>query len=369
MKVLFTTNIPSPYRIDFFNELSKYCDLTILCERQYAKDRENEWLKTKKIKFNMKYLKGIKIGNDIAICPEILKYLKKETYDVIVIGGYSTPTGMIAISYLKAHKINFILNCDGGIIKSDSKIKYKIKKYFISCATGWLSTGNEATKYLEYYGANKQFIYQYPFTSIRKDDVLTSVLTSKEKENFKRELGIAEKKCILTVGRYIYIKGFDTLIKSSQYIPKDVGIYIIGGKATAEYIKLKEDTQATNVHFIDFKPKEELEKYYKASDIFVLPTRGDVWGLVINEAMALGLPVVTTDRCVAGLELIENGKNGYIVSANDEKKLANRMMRLLNDNSIIEIIAKNNIEKIKQYTIENMAKQHFIILNKIIEKR
>lgn len=50
-----------------------------------------------------------------------------------------------------------------------------------------------------------------------------------------------------------------------------------------------------------------------AADIFVHPTREDIWGLVVNEAMAKGLPVITTDRCVAGLELIKNESVGRIV--------------------------------------------------------
>ena len=76
-----------------------------------------------------------------------------------------------------------------------------------------------------------------------------------------------------------------------------------------------------NVHFIDFKNKDTLKEYYHVADVFVLPTREDIWGLVINEALAYGLPVITTDKCMAGLEMIENGKNGYIIPVNDVKKI------------------------------------------------
>lgn len=86
MKVLFTTNIPAPYRIDFFNELSKYCDLTVLFERNNADDRNKEWLNSKDIKFRCKYLKGIKRGKDSAFCPQITKIVKKEKFDIIVVG-------------------------------------------------------------------------------------------------------------------------------------------------------------------------------------------------------------------------------------------------------------------------------------------
>ena len=49
MKILFLTNIPSPYRVDFFNELGKLCDLTVLFEKQIAQDREKQWFEEKRL--------------------------------------------------------------------------------------------------------------------------------------------------------------------------------------------------------------------------------------------------------------------------------------------------------------------------------
>ncbi|MBE3128421.1 MAG: hypothetical protein IMZ60_01950, partial [Actinobacteria bacterium] len=68
LKVLFITNIPSPYRVDFFNELGKICDLTVLFERQNASDRETTWLSNKRINFKEEYLKGKKFGVASALC-------------------------------------------------------------------------------------------------------------------------------------------------------------------------------------------------------------------------------------------------------------------------------------------------------------
>ena len=368
MKVLFTTNILSPYRIDFFNELSKYCELTVLYERKNAKDRNDEWLKNTKIEFNAKYLGGIKVGKDSAFCPKILSYLDSNKFDIIIIGGYSTPTGMLAINYLRRHKIKFILNCDGGIVKSDSWWKYKVKEYFISSASEWITTGKYAQQYLEHYGADKEKIYTYSFSSIKENDILTNITSNEEKIKLRNELNIKEKNVIISVGQFIYRKGFDILIKSSQYLKDDIGIYIIGGKATEEYIKLKEAIGNENIHFVDFKLKDELTKYYKASDLFVFPTREDIWGLVINEAMSYGLPVITTDKCMAGLELIKNGENGYIVPCDNEKELANNIMKIINDDLLSKEMSINNINKIKKYTIESMTKDHINILNKLLKR-
>lgn len=92
---------------------------------------------------------------------------------------------------------------------------------------------------------------------------------------------------------------------------------------------MKKKLKLTNVHFIDFMPKKELADYYRAADIFVLPTREDIWGLVINEAMAYGLPVVTTEKCVAGVEMVCEGHNGYIVPVENTDALKKAILKTL----------------------------------------
>lgn len=369
MKVLFLTNIPSPYRVDFFNELGKLCDLTVLYELGHASDRDEAWKANNANTFKEILLSGKKVGADSAICFSVIRYLKDKSYDIIVIGGYSTPTGMLAIEYLKRRNIEFILNCDGGIIKQDNKIKYSIKKYFIRSAKAWLSTGKNTNDYMIHYGAREKDIYIYPFTSVNKKDILNNTIDEKIKSEHKKKLNIREEKVILSVGQFIHRKGFDILIEATKLLPKNYGIYIIGGEVTEEYISLKNNYNLDNVHFEGFKNKGELETYYKAADLFVLPTREDIWGLVINEAMSYGLPVITTDKCVAGLELIDNDENGFIVSAEDEKLLADKINEILYNNITKESMGIKNLKKIREYTIEEMAKVHKSIFEEILKEK
>ena len=101
MKVLYITNIPSPYRVDFFNKISDKCELKVIFDSMSAKDRSNDWFDNTKIKFKYSVIKSGSIFK-----------LKKELtdgYDLIIVGGYSTINGLLSIQILKRKKIKFII--------------------------------------------------------------------------------------------------------------------------------------------------------------------------------------------------------------------------------------------------------------------
>lgn len=169
-------------------------------------------------------------------------------------------------------------------------------------------------------------------------------------------------KIILTVGRFSYMKGygkgFDVLLKAMRFCPENYSLYIVGDEPTQEFIEMKNNLKLKNVFFVGFKTKEELKEYYKAADIFCLQTRGDVWGLVVNEAMACGLPIITTDKCVAGLELVEDGINGYIVGTEDDRAVSEKILSIGQQDKVQQKMCENSLSKIKKYTIEIMASVH-----------
>ncbi|MEH6908013.1 glycosyltransferase family 4 protein [Neobacillus drentensis] len=369
MKVLWLTNIPSPYRVDFFTELGNYCDVTVLFERRNALDRENKWLADKFSNFKAIFLKSTVIGNEVGLSFEVLKFVKKNQYDIIIVSNYYSPTGMLMIKALKARKLPFGLVADGGIPKKDKGIMRWIKTHFIKSASFWLSSGILTDQYLISYGAKEEKIFHFPFTSLRKQEVDEAFLSCKgDKQFYKGQLGIKEPKAVLSIGQFIHRKGFDVLLKSAASLPDNFGVYIIGGEPTQEYINLINKFNIKNVHFVGFQTKIQLKEYYKACDLFVLPTREDIWGLVINEAMAFGLPVITTNRCVAGLELIKDYENGFIVPIEDIETLMLNIQDILDNDDIRQIMSNNNLSTIKTYTIENMAKIHFEIFKEILVK-
>ena len=367
MKVLWLTNMPTIYRVHFFNELGKLCDLKVVFERYSATGVENTWNDSLAQNFKAYFLDAKPIGREASISISMLKYVNND-FDIVVVSSYSSPTEILAIIKMLVKKIPYVLAVDGGIIKEDSFLLKKLKTFLIGHADYWLSTGVSTNTYLENYGAKSEKIYKYPFTTLFEEDIVKCILDRDEKIKIREQLGMHEEKIILSVGQFIYRKGFDILLKSCKELNDNVGVYIVGGKVTKDYLKLIEELNINNIHFVENQPKEILKEYYKSADLFVLPTREDIWGLVHNDAMAYGLPVITTEKCVAGLELIKNYENGFIIPIEDEISLYEKMNIILKDEKIRNYMSTNNLNKIHKYTIENMAIEHIKIFNQIVDE-
>ncbi len=365
MKVLFLTNIPSPYRVDFFNELGKKCALTVLFEQRRDKSRNLLWTAENAMSFNAVFLEGICAGEADAFCPGVISYLSLKKYDVIVVGAYHTPTGRLAIGYMRWKKIPFLLSTDGGMIKKDSFLKYRVKYHYIHAASMWLVPGAAAARYLEHYGADPDRIRSYPFTSVREKDILEN--TAERKAELRAKLGIPYRKLLLAVGQFIPRKGFDILLRACAGLDASVGVCLVGGKPTEEYLDICEQLGLMNVSFVDFQQKNVLADYYDAADIFVHPTREDIWGLVINEAMAHGLPVITTDRCLAGAEMVRDGWNGRIVSAESDA-LHDAIVELVLDEGKTGLFARRSLEIAEACTIEQMSRAHLEVFAEFLDR-
>lgn len=374
MKLLFMTNVPSPYRVDFFNELGKMCDLTVTFEKKTSTERGDAWNGYKFDYFKGVFLRGKSINTDTAICPEIINYLRDSSFDYIICSDFLSPTGMLAIEYMRFHNIKYFLESDGGFAKSGIGLKEKLKKHFISGAIGYYSTSKKHDDYYIMYGAKKEQLYRYPFTSLKKTDILFEPPTSERKKELQDFLGIKEEQCIISVGRFSYLKGrgkgFDLLLKIAEELNNSIGVYIIGDRPTEEFLQWKKlsGKRLDNLHFIDFKKKRDLFQYYQAADLFILLTRGEAWGLVINEAMANGLPIITTTKCMAGTELVKERENGYLVPVDDYQMALKRVNHILADSELRKKMAQKSIDLINNYTIEKMAECHLDIINELQAK-
>ena len=216
---------------------------------------------------------------------------------------------------------------------------------------------------------------QYPHTRV---EVLPSGVdyrrfASADGAAFRKKYRLGNGPLILCVGSFHRQKNQMTLFEAFAGLRKtsmsDVKLILIGVVYDEAYFReisarAADSGLADSTLLLPNLPYDspDLANAYAAADLFVLPTREDIWGLVINEAMAYGLPVITTDRCVAGLELVEEGVNGSIVPVEDAAALAGKMKELLS--SDLEKMGTASLKKIRAYTIENMAKAHVAFFEK-----
>ena len=364
MRILYIANIPTPYKNDFYNELGKSVELTVIFEAMGASNQgiRFNWNISQVKNYEAVFLKEGDIEEQ-KLNPAIFKYLK-EKWDCIFVTNYSYRTEMAAIFYLKMHRIPYVMEVDGGSIKKENILKKLIKKKLISGAQLYFSPSKQTDEFLKFYGASKFKIRRNPFTSLCKKQILDEPISDKQKKQIRNELGLVNSyaNIVIGVGQLIPRKGWDCLLSIANKI--DAEIIILGeGEFRETYEKQIREQKLNNVRLLGFMSNEVTTKYYRASDIFVLPTNYDVWGLVINEALANALPVITTEGCTSGNELIKNDSNGYIIPINDEEQLLSKIQVLLSNKKKREKMASNALMSIQSYTIENMAVEHLKYIN------
>ena len=136
----------------------------------------------------------------------------------------------------------------------------------------------------------------------------------------------------LFCGQMIARKGIDLLLRSfAQLVAEGVAarLLLVGreGELPGLVAELNAETR-DRIIYAGFQPASELPAYFGSADVFVLPSRHDGWGVVVNQAFGAHLPVICSDAVGAGIDLVENGVNGLLIPAGDANVLAGAMRKL-----------------------------------------
>jgi len=353
-KIIFLTNIPAPYRVDFFNQLSESCDLEVIF---YAKRIKNFGWEDQEKKQNFKY-SFLFSNNKLKWIVDLFFILKSNREAIFVIGGYSLLPEILSIIYLKILKIEFLLNLDGGFIKSNF-LRTKLKKFLIKSAKYCLSSGVNTTKTLIHYGANPNNIFEYHFSSVRSKEILLKPLNKIDKNELRKINNLSpDKFYLIFVGQLIHRKGIDILVDAMTDVYENIELLVIGdGDLLQELInKTIENNISEKIHFLGRQSKDKVLEFLKLSDVFVLPTREDIWGLVLNEAIACGLPVIATRETGAVYSLISEGGNGYLYHCNSKDKLIIHINNIYKEDLIK--LGEVSLNIAKNYSTEKMVEDH-----------
>jgi glycosyltransferase involved in cell wall biosynthesis len=223
-----------------------------------------------------------------------------------------------------------------------NKIFYYIMNSFVDV---FLSIGKANTKYYLSNNINKNKIINVPYA------IDNNFFSSKYKKKNK-------KKIFLTVAKFQHRKGYDILLQSikllhSKYLDKlNCEFWFVGdGETKKDCIKYVKKNRLTNVKFFPFQNQKQLKEYYKNADVFILPSRLEPWGLVINEAMASSNAIICSDVVGSSFDLVKNKINGFSFRTESYQDLAKKITFFLNEKNI-NIYQRNSYKIISKWGFE-----------------
>lgn len=345
-KVLYLTNIEAPYRVRFFNELARHCDLTVLFECRRSRTREASWEGSEKSSYRSVYLDGIKVKNENSFSLAILKYILGR-YDVIVVGCYNSPVQMFAMLAMRMLRIPYYLNLDGEPFLKGSGIKQKLKRFFIAGARKYLVAGEQSARSLLEVVPGKEVIPYY-FSSLDRNEVEANAACAVQSERGDR---------VLVVGQYLDVKGLDVALRAAEKDPGREYLFVGMGKRTELFAEKYHPERLRNVRIIPFLQKKELEGQYRSCAVLVLPSRQECWGLVVNEAASFGTPIVSTWGSGAAVEFLVGGYPQYLAVPGDEDDLHRAIQQLLRSDDY-RAYSDYLLNKTKEYTIDRNVEVH-----------
>lgn len=339
LQIGILTNIPTPYRNPMWEAYAKIPNTEFDIYYCASIEADRKWKVPKAKGMREIFLKGKTFKKSAHLNLGIIKLVRK--YDLWLIGGYSMPTSQLLIILCKLYRIPYVVMFDGisplKLKMRENPLKLAWKRFLVKGCSAWLGNGTIGRLYAKKLGINDDKIYnQYLTVDV---DHFRSLSPERERIRLSKrgELGIPEEaRVILYIGRLIEQKGVQDLIDAFRQVALEneaLYLLIVGHGDYEEELK-RISSNHLRIVFTGNIEYERIHEAYFASDLFVLPTYDDVWGLVINEALACGLPVITTTASGVVLDMVN--KNA-VVEPGDVDAIALKIREALNGR-IIETI-------------------------------
>lgn len=319
MNVLFLSNIATPYQLDFLEEMNKNENVNVYGYFLFAKEENRDWALTMP-----EYVQVANYSNKSLDYSYFLKFINNKKIDKIIIGGYSLPLSIFTILISKIKKINIYFWLERPINEQIGIKKYLKELYLkviLNQAEAIFAIGKIAVKI---YSKYHRSVFNLPY-SMNLNNLYNIERTNNEKDEIR----------FLFSGQYIDRKNIINTINAFKAINNpNIELNLIGGgELQFEVSKLiKDDKRINDLGFIQ---PNELVNIYANNDIFLMPSRHDGWALVINEAMASSMPIISTNRVGAVVEYIKHKENGYICSTT-EKDIKNGIEYYIKNSNLIK---------------------------------
>lgn len=370
----FYTNIPSPYNIDFFEALSEHFDLSVVYYSSIEKDRQwtlvENGARYKRTCLSNNTLAQMvqKVKTDFHFSTAIFRQvLSDDSHFVVASGNYYLPNTVVVLllSKLRGKRILWF---GERLFTSRSRLRFLFKKILLlplkACCEEVLCIGDAAmVSYREHGVSCPMEVVPYNIDDSRYK---RQRLDPARLDELRQRLNPEGKTVIVTSGSLIHRKGMDVAIDAFMGLSPELNasaqLWIMGDGELRGVLKEKVKGY-DNVKFLGFKEQVEIPYHYAASDLFLFCSRYDGWGVVVNEAMSAGLPVVVSDQVVAS-QLVHEGEGGYVCTSGSVLEFRAALERLLGDAALREAMGAYNERQAALWNSASMANKVMRICEK-----
>lgn len=278
---------------------------------------------------------------------------------LVLLPGFSefTHWGMLFAALLSGKKRAVF--CDSTLRdRPQSLLKGILKGLFFRLCNGYFTYGERGKEYLIHYGANPSTVFQ----RVQAAALPEGYSPENARQGRMKSAHSPNSPLFLYVGRLSTEKSIDVLLHAFKTVLEELPsakLRVVGsGPQKEELVRLSEQFGLFDkVKFVGSLDLDALAREYASATCFVLPSRSEPWGLVVNEALHFGCPVIVSDACGCVPELVVEGATGFSFRVGDAKDLSTRMIQAASVFSDIAKTTENCLRIIAYYSPEKSARQ------------
>jgi 1,2-diacylglycerol 3-alpha-glucosyltransferase len=365
-RLVLITEIIAPYRIPVFNALARRPELDLhVIFLAKTDERLRQWrVYMDEIHFSYQILpswRGRVGKHNLLINRGLRSALNKLRPQIVICGGYSYVASWEALWWARRHRVEFVLWSEST--GQDARGRWSwvewLKTYFLRRCDRFVVPGKASLDYLRLVTSPSANISTASNAVDNNWFAMQAEDSRRHAAEFRQKMKLPSR-FILFVGRLVPEKGvFDLLAayaKLDSGLRAEVGLVFAGdGNSRTELEKQAAQIVPGAIRFTGFAQREDLAGLYALAELLVLPTHSEPWGLVVNEAMACGLPVIVSNVAGCSADLVDDGWNGYAVPARHSEKLSAAIESLARQPELRRQMSARSLERIRKYSPEACA--------------
>jgi glycosyltransferase involved in cell wall biosynthesis len=321
--------------------------------------------------YNHVFLPRLRDGNDVTFATPmnrgIVRHLRgtgsEPGFDALWVHGYATVNALHGILAAKALGIPVLLRADMWLSdRTRSRSKLLLKWLFFAglerLTDGVLPVGSLNSQYWAHYFGDRvpQFLMPYAVDNAYFSERVLEARAGRS--DLQTELGLDPSRPVILFASKLQtrklcdqlIEGYSRLSPGPGIEPRPYLVIVGDGEQRAELEQQAAATGFNSIRFCGFRNQSELPRFFDLSTVFVLPSRHEPWGLIVNEVMAAARPVIVTDDVGCAPDLIEDGVNGFVYPVGDVNALEHALRRILDQPGAAQAMGQRAFERITTWS-------------------